>query len=106
MRCSCLSKGDATWLMHEWAWDQMVQLGLSVSQGMGHSWKCDTLENGMGKCVIKPRSYSTRYLMLWRYLVIGNVMRDVTDVPYGNAYGMSSLGNMANPLRKSNLGIE
>ncbi|KAF3580267.1 hypothetical protein DY000_02032779 [Brassica cretica] len=55
MRCSCLSKGDTTWLVHEWAWDQMDQLGFSSE--------------------------------------------------VGNAYGMSSLGNMANPLRKSNLGI-
>ncbi|KAF2573167.1 hypothetical protein F2Q70_00002240 [Brassica cretica] len=30
MRCSCWSKGDATWLVHEWACDQMDQLGLSV----------------------------------------------------------------------------
>ncbi|KAF3543739.1 hypothetical protein DY000_02006533 [Brassica cretica] len=50
MRCSCLSKGDATWLVHEWVWDQMDQLGLSSE--------------------------------------------------VANAYGMSSLGNMANPLRK------
>ncbi|KAF2601498.1 hypothetical protein F2Q70_00026009 [Brassica cretica] len=33
MRCSYWSKGDATWLVHEWACDQMDQLGLSVSQG-------------------------------------------------------------------------
>ena len=33
MQCSCQSKGDATWLVHEWAYDQMDQLGLSVSQG-------------------------------------------------------------------------
>ena len=33
MQCSCWSKGDATWLVLEWACDQMDQLGLSVSQG-------------------------------------------------------------------------
>ncbi|KAF3567541.1 hypothetical protein DY000_02014618 [Brassica cretica] len=33
MRCSYWSKRDATWLVHEWACDQMDQPGLSISQG-------------------------------------------------------------------------
>ncbi|KAG2269274.1 hypothetical protein Bca52824_063829 [Brassica carinata] len=37
---------DDTWLVHEWACDQMDPLGLS---GMGRSQKCDTLENSMGR---------------------------------------------------------
>ncbi|KAF2588609.1 hypothetical protein F2Q70_00039479 [Brassica cretica] len=44
-RYSCWSKGDATWLVHEWACDQMDQLVLS---------KCDALEidGNMGCLVI------------------------------------------------------
>ncbi|KAF3571491.1 hypothetical protein F2Q69_00059965 [Brassica cretica] len=53
-RYSCWSKGDATWLVHEWACDQMDQLVLS-SKGdatwLVHEWACDQMDQlGLSKC--------------------------------------------------------
>ncbi|KAG5393285.1 hypothetical protein IGI04_023248 [Brassica rapa subsp. trilocularis] len=39
--CCTLMEGDATWLVHEWACDQMEQLGLSLK---GHFTRADHLE--------------------------------------------------------------
>ncbi|KAF2532709.1 hypothetical protein F2Q70_00030106 [Brassica cretica] len=65
MQCSCWSKGDTTCLVHEWACDQMDQLGLSISQEV---WHIGEWYGTFSRCVIKPKSYSSRYLMIGKGL--------------------------------------